>query len=94
MPSATRTLPNGVRWGEPWTAPRCSARCKRNAQPCRQPALRGRPTCRLHGGKGGAPSGERNGMWQHGLRSNDAIAAFARGAEAVRRMRAMAQRLD
>jgi hypothetical protein len=28
--------------------------------------MRGRPVCRLHGGKGGAPKGERNGAYRTG----------------------------
>ena len=47
-------------------APRCRARCRRSKLPCRAPAVRGRPVCRLHGGKGGAPRGERNGAYRTG----------------------------
>lgn len=47
-------------------APRCRAKSKRTRQPCRAPALRGKGVCRMHGGKGGAPCGERNGRYQHG----------------------------
>jgi hypothetical protein len=28
--------------------------------------MRGRPVCRLHGGKGGGPKGERNGAYRTG----------------------------
>jgi hypothetical protein len=47
-------------------APRCRARCRRSKLPCRGPAMRGRPVCRLHGGKGGGPKGERNGAYRTG----------------------------
>lgn len=30
--------------------------------------------CRLHGGKGGAPKGERNGAYRHGGMTKEAIA--------------------
>jgi hypothetical protein len=56
-------------------SPRCSARSKRDGQPCRQPATsKGR--CRMHGGaKGsGAPEGPRNGAWRHGGRSSQVLA--------------------
>ena len=47
-------------------APRCRARCRRSKLPCRAPAMRGKPVCRLHGGKGGGPKGERNGAYRTG----------------------------
>src|SRR5690348_16023249 len=47
-------------------APRCRARGRRSKLPCRVPAMRGRPVCRVHGGKGGAPTGERNGAYRTG----------------------------
>ena len=47
-------------------APRCRARCRRSKVPCRGPAMRGKPVCRLHGGKGGGPKGERNGAYRTG----------------------------
>jgi len=47
-------------------APRCRARCKHTKQRCRGPAMKGRKVCRMHGGKGGAPKGERNGNYRHG----------------------------
>jgi hypothetical protein len=58
------------RSGEPQSlreARRCGART-RTGQPCRSPAVRGRPRCRMHGcGKGaGGPEGERNGNYRHG----------------------------
>ena len=36
--------------------------------------MRRRPVCRLHGGKGGGPSGERNGAYQTGRYSAEAKA--------------------
>src|SRR5690348_11474123 len=46
--------------------PRCRARCRLSKLPCRQPAMRNRPVCRLHGGKGGGPEGKRNGAFRTG----------------------------
>ena len=55
-------------------APRCGAR-KRNGSPCMKPRAKGRTRCRLHGGApgSGAPSGERNGRFRHGLFTAEAI---------------------
>lgn len=49
-------------------APRCGAR-SRDGDPCRSPAVRGKARCRMHGACAGAPEGERNGAWRHGMRS-------------------------
>ncbi len=47
-------------------SPRCSATSKRSGLPCQAPAVRGRPVCRMHGARGGAPKGVRNGGFRHG----------------------------
>jgi hypothetical protein len=67
-------------------SPRCGART-RSGTPCRSPAMsNGR--CRMHGGASpGAPKGERNGMWKHGLRSAEAIERRRRKAAEVRMLR-------
>jgi glucans biosynthesis protein len=54
-------------------APRCGART-RAGHPCKQAAVRGRATCRMHGGaKGsGGPQGNRNGNFKHGLYTHEA----------------------
>jgi hypothetical protein len=48
-------------------SPRCSATSKRTKKPCMAPAVNGWTVCRFHGARGGAPKGERNGMYRHGL---------------------------
>src|SRR5690348_5507235 len=53
-------------------SPRCHALTKRKTR-CLAPAIKGRPRCRLHGGKGGAPRGERHGRFLHGMRTIEAI---------------------
>jgi hypothetical protein len=56
-------------------SPRCKANSKRSGQPCRAPAVTGWKVCRMHGARGGAPSGKRNGNYRHGARTNDAVNA-------------------
>jgi hypothetical protein len=56
------------------TASRCRARCRRPKLPCRGPAMRGKSVCRLHGGKGGGPKGERNGAYRTGRYTAEAKA--------------------
>ena len=53
----------------------CGART-RSGRPCQQPRVTGRPRCRLHGGApgSGAPTGERNGRYQHGHYTKEAKA--------------------
>jgi hypothetical protein len=75
-----RLLPDGHRGGHRGDlrlAARCQAHCKQDRRPCRQPAIRGRNVCRMHGGKGGAPSGSRHGRFKHGLRTRETAAVFA-----------------
>jgi hypothetical protein len=90
MPSGNRVrhLPNGAPWGDPAKAPRCGARC-RDGRACRQPAVRGRRVCRMHGGMGGAPKGVCRGVWD-GRRT--ALRREIRAA--VRYVHARARRLE
>jgi len=55
-------------------ARRCSARSKRTGLPCRAPAVRGWSVCRMHGARGGAPEGDANGAFRHGLKTLEAAA--------------------
>jgi len=55
-------------------APRCTARAKSTGMRCEAPAVRGRRVCRCHGARGGAPKGERHGLYRHGLYTSEAIA--------------------
>ena len=54
-------------------APRCHAKSKRTGKPCRAPAVQGWKVCRMHGARGGAPEGKRNGNYRHGARSKETI---------------------
>lgn len=55
-------------------APRCTATSKRSGFQCRGPAVRGWNVCRCHGARGGAPKGERHGLYRHGAYTGEAIA--------------------
>jgi hypothetical protein len=70
-------------------APRCSATSKRTKKPCQAPAVKGRPVCRFHGARAGAPSGRANGSYKHGHFSNEAV----QQRRAVARLRREAQAL-
>jgi hypothetical protein len=85
-PTPRGRLRNGNPGGDPSKAPRCGAKT-RGGSVCRQPAMKnGR--CRLHGGKSpGAPRGERNGNYRHGLRTIEAIAERRHAAEVRRALR-------
>ena len=53
-------------------APRCGVKSKRTGLPCRSPAVRGYRVCRMHGARGGAPKGKKNGNFRHGGRTKEA----------------------
>jgi hypothetical protein len=69
-------------------APRCLART-RSGTPCLKPAAKGKKRCRLHGGAegSGAPRGERNGSYRHGLYTREAIAERKAMRELIRSFR-------
>lgn len=52
-------------------APRCTAQTKATGCRCNGPAVKGWAVCRMHGTRGGAPEGKRNGMWRHGGRTKE-----------------------
>jgi hypothetical protein len=74
-------------------AKRCQARSKRTGNPCRSPAVRGWKVCRMHGARGGAPKGKRNGNYRHGCRTAEADAMQDRIKETLRSARAFLKRL-
>jgi hypothetical protein len=55
-------------------SPRCSATSKRTKKRCMAPAVKGWAVCRFHGAGGGAPKGEANGSYKHGLYTQEAKA--------------------
>jgi len=68
-------------------APRCSARSKRTGEQCRAPVVRGFRVCRMHGARGGAPVGKRNGNFRHGGRTKEALASMREVNELIRMIR-------
>jgi uncharacterized membrane protein len=48
------------------------------------PAVRGWPVCRLHGARGGAPFGARNGNYRHGARTRETIELIREANELAR----------
>jgi hypothetical protein len=86
-------LNNGNPRGDPANAPRCGAKTRLGSA-CQQPAMpNGR--CRLHGGKSpGAPRGERNGNYRHGLRTIAAIAARREAAVVRQALRHLLRDID
>src|SRR5690242_14130890 len=73
-------------------APRCLART-RSGTPCQKAAAKGKKRCRLHGGAegSGAPRGERNGSYRHGLYTREAIAERKALRALIRYMREAAR---
>jgi hypothetical protein len=67
--------------------PHCRARSKRSGLPCRAPAVRGWQVCRMHGARGGAPEGERNGNFRHGARTKETMQAV----QLIKRIRRFAR---
>jgi hypothetical protein len=82
------------RRGDLGLALRCQARCKHDHRPCRQPAMRGKRVCRMHGGKGGAPKGARNGAFRHGGRTQRRATEDRRIRDVVRRLHAVARSVE
>jgi hypothetical protein len=70
-------------------APRCSATSKRTKFQCRAPAEKGKNVCRFHGARAGAPKGERNGAYKHGLFTQESIADRRLVAEIAQYHRAL-----
>ncbi|MFO1097822.1 MAG: HGGxSTG domain-containing protein [Xanthobacteraceae bacterium] len=75
-------------------ARRCGART-RSGQPCRSPAVHGRPRCRMHGcapGAGG-PEGERNGNYRHGLCTNETRARLRAMRDLTREVKELTRKV-
>lgn len=74
-------------FGLDWPGRRCGAKTRKGT-PCQRPALFNNARCQLHGGRGGAPCGGRNGNFKHGKFTKE---ARRRQAEADRRIRELAE---
>ena len=70
-------------------SPRCTATSKRTGKSCQAPAVTGWKVCRFHGAGGGAPKGERNGMYRHGGYTAEAIAERKAVADLIQKVRNM-----
>jgi hypothetical protein len=75
-------------------AKRCRARSKRTGKPCRSPAVSGWTVCRMHGARGGAPKGKRNGNYRHGERTAAAVAQRRALQTLLREARAFLERCE
>jgi hypothetical protein len=75
-------------------AARCGART-RSGRPCQSPAVTGRRRCRMHGGApgSGGPTGSRNGNYQRGLYTVEAIASRRLLRQQIRQVRALTKTL-
>ena len=67
---------------------RCTARSKRTGLPCCAPAVSGWAVCRMHGARGGAPTGSRNGMYRHGQMTEEAMAERRAMSDLMRQLQA------
>lgn len=74
-------------------APRCTATAKTTRSRCKAPAVKGWNVCRMHGARGGAPSGLANGRWRHGNRTREADALRRAVSELVTQARRTAKAL-
>jgi hypothetical protein len=71
-----------------WACPRCGARTRRGGRCLGMAMVNGR--CRMHGGASpGAPRGEGNGMFKHGLRSIETIERRRQMTAEMRRIRSV-----
>ena len=53
--------------------PKCQATAKHSDKRCGNIAMKGKNVCYIHGGKGGAPKGKRNGSYKHGRYTKESI---------------------
>src|SRR5688572_27317574 len=72
-------------------APRCGAKT-RSGTPCQSPRVKSKTRCRMHGGArgSGAPKGQANGRYVHGLLTHEAVEGRRMIRAMIAEMRAMA----
>ena len=88
--SGRRTRPSDLEIARMLGSPRCGAKARtRNWQPCRNPAVKGKRRCRMHGGKNeGGKIGNQNAL-KHGryrqavLRERRELRDFVRWCDRV-----------
>jgi hypothetical protein len=79
-------------FGPDWPGQRCGAIARSGVQ-CKNPAVTGRKRCRSHGGKAGAPKGERNGNYRHGEFTKQAIERHRQDRAKLTEMAKLARKL-
>jgi hypothetical protein len=86
--------PKSEAWlfGENWPGERCGAKTRAGA-PCRKAALTGKRRCQLHGGRAGAPPGERNGNYYTGEYTQERKARDRAQSAELRLLIALGRRL-
>ena len=82
-PTTSRTNPFAA-------MPRCGAKTRSGA-PCQRIGNARNGRCILHGGRAGAPKGERNGSWRHGHYTAEAKAHRLRLRKLIRDMQRLVE---
>ena len=80
------------RFGPDWPGRRCGAKT-RGGTPCQKAALKGNARCQLHGGRGGAPTGARNGNYRHGRFTKEAMAEAKEQRQRLKEVEGLARSL-
>ena len=65
--------------------PKCQATAKHSGKRCGNIAMKGKTVCYIHGGKGGAPKGKRNGSYKNGNYTKESI-EYSKRFQAVTRL--------
>ena len=92
-PMSRGRLKNGNPAGDLSNLRHCGAKTRAGGA-CQQPAMPN-GKCRLHGGKSpGAPRGERNGNYRHGLRTIEAMTERREAARVRRMLRQLGEALS
>lgn len=68
--------------------PQCTATAKHSGERCKQRCVNGRRVCWLHGGRGGAPKGNKNRL-THGMRTREAQEERRQIREVIRLMKSL-----
>jgi hypothetical protein len=86
--------PTQKQWhfGSNWPGKRCGANTRRGTA-CQKPALSGKKRCQLHGGRAGAPSGDRNGNYRHGRYTKTEMAKRRLAAERIAALAALGRKI-
>lgn len=75
-------------------SPRCAAKSKRSKVRCKSPAVNGWKVCRMHGARGGAPSGKPNGNYRNGSYTQETKADQREFRDCLRGFKQLLDELD